>query len=245
MRVSAKTTYLPPDYALKSPKGSYAEQWGYAKPGADFGRWIRNIMHVGVDALGDAMGAPPTFEDMPEFDYPTGRMGPEMGYPDYGASAAGMMAGQPRPGEVGYTPGALNEEEFEYQAFVQGSRYALQGFQQGMLADDPTMFPDYVTPAQLELMGWDVATMQDFMENVVGYEWDPESQSWVKTEWPEVQNLGGGYGGGGGYGAGAGYEDKPIVRAGQYMRGGTGQTARADIRFAQRVGGVSPIHWRI
>jgi hypothetical protein len=144
----------------------------------------------------------------------------------------------------------MDEAEFERQAFIRGSSLNMQGFYYGMLNDDPNMFPAYVTPAMFDLLGWDPNEAVDFMENVVGYLWDPESQSWLKTEWPEVENLGGGYGGGVGgggvgYPGGGGYEEKPIVRAGQYMRGGTGQAARAGVRFAQQIGGVSPIHWRI
>lgn len=151
-------------------------------------------------------------------------------------------------------PSSEQSAYWQNRIFVSGTREHMKGFYYGMETDNRDFFPDWVTPAQLALMsprddtpdgGWG-----EFIQSL-GYDWDETKGAWIKGKPPTggpAGTLGGGYkkasGGGGGGGGGYSYGGANTTRTGQYLRTDTGQT-RADTRYAQELGGISPIHWRI
>ena len=139
----------------------------------------------------------------------------------------------------------LNSEQGQRETFLNGSRDTLQAVSSAIQFDDRGMLPLTITPAQLALMGSD-RDWDDYMSNVLNYRWDSEKGAWIRQDddlaYPIGGLGGGGYGGGwGGYGSGGDW--KP--GSGQVEQIGTGKAARADIRFAQNVGGMAEIHWRV
>lgn len=142
----------------------------------------------------------------------------------------------------------MESEEGQRQLFVQGAKLTLSAVSQALQYDDRDMLPDVLTPAQLALMGSD-RDWDDYMRNVLNYRWDAEKGAWIKQEEDDnypvgTGGYGAGYGGGwGGYGSSGAAEWTP--GSGQVQAGGTGKAVRADMRFAQNVGGIAEIHWRV
>lgn len=137
----------------------------------------------------------------------------------------------------------MESEEGQRQLFVQGSKLTLRAVHEALKADDRNMLPDILTPAQLALMGSD-RDWDDYMRNVLNYRWDAEKGAWIKQEEDDNYPAGDAAGYGGGY-AGFGAADDWVPGSGQTQQGGTGKNVRADIRFAQNVGGIAQIHWRV
>ena len=137
----------------------------------------------------------------------------------------------------------LDSEEGMKQTFIQGSKLTLRSIQEALANDDYNMLPDTITPAQLALMGGD-RDWDDYMRNVLNYRWDADKGAWIKQVRDDT--IGGiGYGSGGGGGGGVGSSGDWVPGSGQTQRGGTGKDVRASMRFAQNVGGIAQVHWRV